>query len=126
MEITNELLAAYAEGNVTPEERKAVREYLTEHPSQLESVMMMMDEDYGMEIQAPSLNDFSMSLQNTCCYVPQSSLVKGFSFGRKSYSEKALKQHYHLEETLGETRYMSFNENLDVLFDDVFSRDNNN
>ena len=35
MEITNELLAAYAEGNVTPEERKAVREYLTEHPSQL-------------------------------------------------------------------------------------------
>lgn len=51
MEITNELLAAYAEGNVTPEERKAVREYLTEHPSQLESVMMMMDEDYGMEVK---------------------------------------------------------------------------
>jgi anti-sigma factor RsiW len=49
MEITNELLAAYAEGNVTPEERKAVREYLTEHPSQLESVMMMMDEDYVLE-----------------------------------------------------------------------------
>lgn len=45
MEITNELLAAYAEGNVTPEERSAIREYLTEHPSQLESVMMMMDED---------------------------------------------------------------------------------
>ena len=46
MEITNELLAAYAEGNVTPEERKAIREYLSEHPSQLESVMMIMDEDY--------------------------------------------------------------------------------
>ena len=57
MEITNELLAAYAEGNVTPEERKAVREYLTEHPSQLESVMMMMDEDYGMEVD--SKTDFS-------------------------------------------------------------------
>ena len=45
MEITNELLAAYAEGNVTPEERKQVRAYLTEHPSQLESVMLMMDSD---------------------------------------------------------------------------------
>lgn len=55
MEITNELLAAYAEGNVTPEERKAVREYLTEHPSQLESVMMMMDEDYGMEVENANL-----------------------------------------------------------------------
>ena len=51
MEITNELLAAYAEGNVTPEERKAVREYLTEHPSQLESVMIMMDEDFDMEVK---------------------------------------------------------------------------
>ena len=49
MEITNELLAAYAEGNVTPEERKQVRQYLTEHPSQLESVMLMMDSDDDFE-----------------------------------------------------------------------------
>ena len=51
MEITNELLAAYAEGNVTPEERKQVRQYLTEHPSQLESVMLMMDSDDDVEIE---------------------------------------------------------------------------
>lgn len=45
MEITNELLAAYVEGNISLEERKEIRKYLTEHPSQLESVMLMMDKD---------------------------------------------------------------------------------
>ena len=49
MNISNELLAAYSEGNVTNDERKAVRQYLTEHPQELESVMMMMDEDYELE-----------------------------------------------------------------------------
>lgn len=49
MEITNQLLAAYAEGNVSNEERNAVRQYLTEHPDQLETVMMMMDEDFELE-----------------------------------------------------------------------------
>lgn len=49
MEITNELLAAYAEGNVSVEERDAVRKYLAENPSELESVMLMMDEDYEIE-----------------------------------------------------------------------------
>ena len=52
MEITNELLAAYAEGNVTPEERKQIRQYLTEHPSQLESVMLMMDSDDEVEMKS--------------------------------------------------------------------------
>lgn len=51
MEITNELLAAYAEGNVTEQERKAVRQYLTNNPEQLETVMMMMDEDYDIDLQ---------------------------------------------------------------------------
>lgn len=50
MEITNQLLAAYAEGNVSKEERSAVRQYLTEHPDQLETVMMMMDEEYELEV----------------------------------------------------------------------------
>jgi len=51
MEITNELLAAYAEGNVSESERNAVRQYLTEHPEQLESVMIMMDEDFDIQIE---------------------------------------------------------------------------
>lgn len=48
MKISNELLAAYAEGKVTKEERNQVRQYLAENPQELESVMMMMDEDYEL------------------------------------------------------------------------------
>lgn len=51
MEITSELLAAYAEGNVSESERNAVRQYLTEHPDQLESVMIMMDEDFDIQLE---------------------------------------------------------------------------
>lgn len=50
MNISNELLVAYAEGKVLDSERSSVRQYLTEHPNELESVMMMMDEDYELEI----------------------------------------------------------------------------
>lgn len=50
MKISNELLAAYAEGNVSTEERNVVRQYLAEYPQELESVMMMMDEDYELEV----------------------------------------------------------------------------
>lgn len=51
MEITNELLAAYAEGNVSDSERNAVRQYLAENPDQLETVMIMMDEDYDLDLE---------------------------------------------------------------------------
>ena len=51
MEITSELLAAYAEGNVSESERNAVRQYLTEHPDQLESVMIMMDDDFDIQLE---------------------------------------------------------------------------
>ena len=51
MEITNELLAAYAEGNVSDSERNAVRQYLAENPDEMESVMMMMDEDYDLNLE---------------------------------------------------------------------------
>ena len=50
MEITNELLAAYAKGNVSESERESVRQYLIDNPKELESVMMMMDEDYDIQL----------------------------------------------------------------------------
>ncbi len=50
MEITNELLAAYAKGNVSESERKAVRQYLIDNPDELENIMMMMDEDYDIQL----------------------------------------------------------------------------
>ena len=119
MEITNELLAAYAEGNVTPEERKAVREYLTEHPSQLESVMMMMDDDYGMEVESKTnfswlenSNPFSeiaavkeISQQDTLTKL----IIKGTEFTRK------LANKY-----VGQAKNdRSFSAQLDKLFDDI-------
>ena len=60
MKISNELLAAYAEGKVTKEERNQVRQYLAENPQELESVMMMMDEDYEL-----SVDDNTLMLQMT-------------------------------------------------------------
>lgn len=48
MEITIELLAAYAAGNVSESERNAVRQYLTANPDEMETVMMMMDDDYDL------------------------------------------------------------------------------
>lgn len=51
MEITIELLAAYAEGNVSESERTAVRQYLMEHPDQLETVMMIMDKDCDIQLE---------------------------------------------------------------------------
>lgn len=59
MEITNQLLAAYAEGNVTEAERSAVRQYLTEHPEELESVMIMMDRDYDIQLRERHHSDHS-------------------------------------------------------------------
>lgn len=50
MKISNELLAAYAAGNVTEEQRAEVRQYLTEHPEEMQSMVMMMDEDYELEL----------------------------------------------------------------------------
>ena len=44
MIIDNELLAAYAEGNVTQEEREAVRQYLVENPEMMEAVLFAMDD----------------------------------------------------------------------------------
>lgn len=51
MDITNELLAAYAEGNVSESERQAVRQYLTVHPEELESLMIMMDDDFDIQLE---------------------------------------------------------------------------
>lgn len=50
MDISNELLASYSEGKVTESERCAVRDYLAEHPDEMETVMMMMDDDFDLQL----------------------------------------------------------------------------
>ena len=64
MEITNELLAAYAEGNVSESERNAVRQYLTAHPDQLETVMIMMDEDFDIQLHDRDMSTPSHSFDD--------------------------------------------------------------
>lgn len=51
MEITNELLAAYAAGNVSEFECQAVRQYLMDNPDELESMMIMMDDDFDIQLE---------------------------------------------------------------------------
>lgn len=110
MEITNELLAAYAEGNVTPEERKAVREYLTEHPSQLESVMLMMDEDYGMEAKQHSKDiSFRGAAYINNSLIPSMSSISSGSIEFYLGGDKRQK---------GQSE--SFNQALNDLLDDIY------
>lgn len=45
MTVTTELLAAYAEGNVSQTEREAVRQYLTAHPDEIQAVLFAMDDE---------------------------------------------------------------------------------
>lgn len=104
MEITNQLLAAYAEGNVSNEERSAVRQYLTEHPDQLETVMMMMDEDYELEAdieddvdnlaQSNTKDSFSNICYSAAAFAPRvmpmKSIIKGPPKLEKSNFNKRL------------------------------------
>ena len=54
--ITSQLLAAYAEGKVTPDERTSIRAYLAQHPELLEGVLYMID-DFDYDVALDSEND---------------------------------------------------------------------
>ena len=60
--ISDELLAAYAEGNVSNDERMAVRQYLMDNPDELESIMMMMDDDYDIVLDDEMVPSASSAL----------------------------------------------------------------
>jgi len=111
MEITNELLAAYAEGNVSPEERKQVRQYLTEHPSQLESVMLMMDSDNDLEAK-PNRRDISfMGLRP-----PK---MRDVSFTSAAFVPSASHNLHEMMDSLEPMNSMTFDERLDDLLDEI-------
>lgn len=111
MEITNELLAAYAEGNVSPEERQQVRKYLAEHPSQLESVMMMMDSDYGLDVKQE----------------PRDISFKGFAASRALFDNSCacisgpsvLNSYFQLDDNMSDSVSDTFSERLDHLLDEI-------
>lgn len=62
MDITTEILAAYAEGNVSPEEREAVRQFLAANPEAMQSVMFAMEDDTDQNSNSSSLNCFINNL----------------------------------------------------------------
>lgn len=53
MEITDELIAAYIDGNVTVKERQGVRRYLAVHPEERDLVLVLMEgiEDCSDEVE---------------------------------------------------------------------------
>lgn len=73
MEITNELLAAYAKGNVTEEERLAVRGHLAKNPADMQTVFEALDVYQDLEeivcpkrkdhVDSPGHDDFTSQYQ---------------------------------------------------------------
>lgn len=65
MTITDEMLAAYAEGKTSGSERDAIRQYLVDNPSELQSVMMMMDVDFDLDTNEDLLED-ELAFKSNC------------------------------------------------------------
>lgn len=112
MNISNELLAAYAVGNVTNDERNAVRQYLAENPRDLETVMMMMDDDYELELDGTDENEFLVDSQHgldsfhdialsAAAFAPQMPCLNHNSVSRTTSDRN------------------NFNQQLDELLDDI-------
>lgn len=109
IEITNELLAAYAEGRVTSKERNAVRNYLSAHPEELESIMIMMDEDFDIELeQDKNIDLLSCSDNSTSPLISYSSAA--FAPRNKSVAIHSPKIHFR----------KSFDACLNNLIEDIF------
>jgi hypothetical protein len=77
MEINDEIISRYVEGNCTKQELTAVREYLVKHPDELDRIICLMDSyrDYVITPEATTNNetrdtdylDFSLA---TAAFVP--------------------------------------------------------
>ena len=123
MKISNELLAAYAEGNVSIEERNQVRQYLSENPAELESVMMMMDEDYELDPYADedySSQNFSIG---SMAHVDEESFsdiaLSAAAFAPACSMENIVMQKSSNIETPGHADKPSFSSQLGNLLDEI-------
>ncbi len=83
MEITDEIIARYAEGTATPEEVTTVREYLLQHPEERESILLLMDDhqDYLEEWKENEFENtkdagFSDVMMSAAAFAPPIKLVK--------------------------------------------------
>ncbi|MCM1079252.1 MAG: hypothetical protein NC344_06460 [Bacteroidales bacterium] len=123
MKISNELLAAYVEGNVSIEERNQVRQYLSENPAELESVMMMMDEDYELDPYADeyysyrNFNVDSMAHVDECSFSDIALSAAAFA-PACSIENNVMKDSINIE-TPGHTDNRSFSNELGNLLDEI-------
>lgn len=123
MKISNELLAAYAEGNVSIEERNHVRQYLSENPAELESVMMMMDEDYELDpydnedYSSQKFNIGSMAHVDECSFSDIALSAAAFA-PACSMENKIVKNSINIE-TPGQADNTSFGNELGNLLDEL-------
>lgn len=82
MKISTELLAAYTEGNVNADERNAVRQFLAEHPEEIPSMMLMLDED--MDI----IPDKEQIIDASALFAPIEEPVRGLRPELKKHPSK--------------------------------------
>ena len=83
MLINDEMVACYIEGSLNVEERNAVRQYLSEHPEKLESLLYMMDdfieccpeetENIGSDIDINESSFFDIAY-SAAAFVPQQNI----------------------------------------------------
>ena len=111
MEITNELLAAYAEGNVSESERNAVRQYLTDNPDELETLMIMMDEDYELEIEDKTEESEEIA-------TPNNDLFSDICYSSAAFAPRSTPVSHHIKSP-GHADNKSFNQRLDDLLDEL-------
>lgn len=111
MEITNELLAAYAEGNVSDSERNAVRQYLADNPDQLETVMMMMDEDYELDLEDETEVEDVASASDE-------STFSDICYSAAAFAPRIVPMK-NIIESPGHADIGSFNQRLDDLLDEI-------
>lgn len=73
MNVNDDMIARYFNGNTTQEEKKLVRTYLCNNPSKLETILHLMDDDVDYLCEQDIANNLCMSSKDTfidnniCC-----------------------------------------------------------
>lgn len=122
--ISDELLAAYAEGKVTKEERNQVRQYLAENPQELECVMIMMDEDYELTIDNKNSQTVPTNVPRGAIPNIAAAVASPLSFPKIRYSAAAFAP-TQMPQMMKKSRICKnkqkdcFSKNLDDLMDEM-------
>lgn len=110
MEITNELLAAYAEGNVSESERDAVRQYLVDNPDELETIMILTDDDYEIGLDDETDEE---------CVIPSNDdLFSDICYSSAAFAPRSAPVSHHIKSP-GHADNKNFNQRLDDLLDEL-------